>query len=262
MGKRKLPEKICYVCEQDGLFSINSKSYGRKYFNITGKFIIDSINAGESISEILEGYSVEFERPPEEAKRDVYHFLRELQFLMFLRFESAYFQDVIETPFYGLNIAGEDDYVPVSQYIRQNLKKETTLYCENNNLKYYNDFTLRSRSFNNIEVIFFLYEPDGTYSNIIGINGLTSFDKPAKISILICRNINTGSLSAFYKLVEKELIRQGKKKVQLLLTDNRENGHLSDFFREAGFFLEAVLKYELGEHHQYIYSKYLIDQGD
>lgn len=253
-----IPQKIKYISEGSNLFSLNSKSYGRKYFNNTGKFVIDQINNNQSIPQIIQHYSQEFKCSIVEAKKDIYVFLRELQFLMLLRFDDSYFKDIINSPAGDINVAGEDEYVSISKFIRQNMKKESNVFCENNNLKYYNDFTLRSRCFNNIEIIFFQYQPDGTYSNVIGINGLTNFDGPAKISLIISSDLNMHQLINFYKLVEKELISQGKKKVKLQLMDNLVNNYLTTFFSNAEFFLEAVVKYELGEHHQYIYSKYLI----
>ena len=238
--------------EGEGFYSVISKLYGKKYFMQSGKFIIDQISQNYSLDSLVSNYKTLYKVDELIAKKDIYLFLQELQYMGLLRFNFDYFNDIIFPPNGTFCIAGDDDYVKLGKFIRNNLKSDNMIYTESNSLMYYNDCNIRYRCFHNVYSYFYCKDQDDNITIVIGLTGFIKRTQPATITLLFC-NSNEDVFNKFMNNLKNLLICQGKTKMKFT-SSKKPNTRLNQMLSNAGFELEAILRHEIGVEDQYIYS--------
>lgn len=253
----KVLKSLKYYDEKNGYYSLHGQ-YGKQITNSQGKFIVDKIAEGAKLSDLCFEVSKKFNIELCQAKEDVFHFLICLKSSKIINFEEAYFNDISLFDD-KVNVVGEREYVQLVAAIKENFKKNYTLYFYPypENMQHYNEYIIRTNGFYNKENYFFEYDNyREEMKNIIGIMGMSKFDTPLIITLIQFRG-EYESLVKFYRELEKKLIHMKKYKIRLSLRNEQINSDVIKFVEEVGFCFEAKLIKEDGIHDHIIYSKLL-----
>lgn len=244
--------------EQNGYYEI-STPYGQQITNEQGKYIVEKINLNQDIDTICTSLAQVFELEKKTAEEYVYDFLSELKNLEMIDFDETYFSDLIKKE--EVNVAGEREYIKLVDTIRKNLENDkNNIFSISNDPKYFNEYSVRTKSFHHIENYFFEYSDDKrSIKNIIGIQNINKVDSPISIC-LVQHSGDYNSLLSFYFKVEKQMIQIKKYKIKIIFNEENATEKMMEFLNKAGIEFEAKLIKEDGLHNQLVYSKLLEDK--
>lgn len=253
----KVLSKINCLKEQNGYYEINSP-YGQQITNEQGKYIVEKININQDIETICTSLSQSYKLDKKTAEEYVYDFLSELKNLEIIDFDETYFSELVKKE--EINVAGEREYIKLVKATRTNLENDkNNIFSISNDSKYFNEYSVRTKSFHHIENYFFEYDDDKkSIKNIIGIQNMNKVDIPISIC-LIQHAGDYKSLLSFYFKVEKKMMQMKKYKIKIIFNEENVTEKLLEFLKETGIELEAKLIKEDGQHNQLIYSKLLED---
>ena len=247
-----IKKPIEYYDENNGYYTIKS-DFGDQIINNSGKQIVDSLYDGVFIQNIINYFmqitNVDFKT----ALLDVFDFLSSLKIIGLLEFDAAYFESYLLKEAY--NIAGEKDYVLISEKIIENFTiSQNTWYNFAKNINQYNAYVLRAKCFAHQESYFYSCDND-EISSIIGLTNMSETDSPVCINLIQTKGTKDDIIK-LYNYIEEELIRLNKYKIRIIIS-SKDSDRVEHLVKEIGFFKEGVLEKEDRINDYFIFSKLL-----
>ncbi|URZ08014.1 PqqD family protein [Clostridium felsineum] len=241
-------KNIFFREELNGQALVYSKFLSEEFLNETSSLIYKSINGKNSYDDIVEIVKNEYKDVDvNEIEKDVYDCLYMFKNLRLINWEGKLDEKMeATTQGYQFKAAGEREYKNISLFIKEKYKQQgdkVISFIPYDDMRYYNDFQVRTRNFNFSE-LHFISERNDDITSLISVLNFKPNDSTVSLGLIIADKECMDDLESNYKSVEQILKDNGKRKIKINIVEDRMKKPLLDFIEKIGFEKEAVLEKE------------------
>ncbi len=242
--------------EKGELYSVNVPGFGIKYLNEQGKKILECLEDGEGLNEIVEemknGEGLENDV---QLKKDLFAFLCDLRSTKIIHFEDVKVLNDLGIVLYEeVGIAGETTYSLVAKNIREFIRKGEAIIMNEQQLGNYRDYSFRMRCFSHKEICYY-FEDNDNISDLICVENMEEPNRIVNVALIVFSK-KENSVKLMDTIISDAKYWK-KRKIRVSILKKKIDDRLMKFLNINNFEQEAVLLEESSDGDLCIYTKWI-----